>query len=124
MKFNFFKKIWGKKEPEEEKKEVKVEKEGKIEPQRGVEFNLIPLITEKTLKLSKEGKYTFLAPNSLNKIQIKKAIEKMFNVNVQDIQTMNYKKRLRGVTKIKSKRPSFKKAIVTLKPGQTIQIFE
>jgi large subunit ribosomal protein L23 len=127
MKFNFFKKIWGKKEkPEEEKPEEEKEekKEVTFEPYRGIDFKILPLITEKTLRLAKENKYTFLVEPKVNKKQIKSAIEKIFNVKVVKVRTMNYKKRIRGLTKIKSTRPRFKKAIVQLQSGQTISIFE
>ncbi|GIW67405.1 MAG: hypothetical protein KatS3mg096_273 [Candidatus Parcubacteria bacterium] len=127
MKFNFFKKIWGKKE-DKEVKEVEEKpqevKEKKIEIQTGESFKILPLITEKTLRLARENKYTFLVEPKINKIQIKKAIEKMFNVNVEKVRTMNYQKRERGLTRIKSVRPKFKKAVVELKSGQTIPIFE
>jgi large subunit ribosomal protein L23 len=122
MKFNFFKKIWGRKEKPEEKKEEK--KEITFEPYRGVDFKILPLITEKTLRLAKENRYTFLVEPKVNKKQIKSAVEKIFNVKVIKVRTMNYQKRIRGLTKIKSTRPRFKKAIVQLQSGQTISIFE
>jgi len=122
MKFNFFKKIWGRKEKPEEKKEEK--KETVFEPYRGVDFKILPLITEKTLRLAKENKYTFLVERGINKEQIKNAVEKIFNVKVIKVRTINYQKRQRGLTKIKSTRPKFKKAIVQLQSGQTISIFE
>jgi large subunit ribosomal protein L23 len=122
MKFNFFKKIWGRKEKPEEKKEEK--KETTFEPYRGVDFKILPLITEKTLRLAKENKYTFLVERGINKEQIKNAVEKIFNVKVIKVRTINYQKRQRGLTKIKSTRPKFKKAIVQLQSGQTISIFE
>jgi large subunit ribosomal protein L23 len=122
MKFNFFKKIWGRKEKPEEEKEEK--KEITFEPYRWIDFKISPLITEKTLRLAKENKYTFLVEPKVNKKQIKSAIEKIFNVKVVKVRTMNYQKRIRGLTKIKSTRPKFKKAIVQLQSGQTISIFE
>jgi large subunit ribosomal protein L23 len=122
MRFNFFKKIWGRKEKPEEKKEEK--KEITFEPYRGADFKILPLITEKTLRLAKENKYTFLVEPKVNKEQIKNAVEKVFSVKVIKVRTINYQKRQRGLTKIKSTRPRFKKAIVQLPPGQTISIFE
>ncbi len=126
MKFNFFKKIWGKKEEDRGKEEIVEKKEKTSESviKTGADFKILPLITEKSLLLSKQGKFTFLVDNNLNKPQIKKAIEKIFNVNVIDVKTANYKKRIRGRTRLKSVRPKFKKAIVELKQGQTIPIFE
>ncbi len=124
MKFNFFKKIWGRKGREEIKEDKKEETVKTIEIKRGAGFKILPLITEKTLKLVQENKYTFLVDPKVNKVQIKQAVENLFNVKVEDVKTMNYKERERGVTKIKSKRPRFKKAIVKLSPGQKIPIFE
>jgi large subunit ribosomal protein L23 len=127
MKFNFFKKIWGRKEPERKEEELVEEKREEIQKEtlkEGVGFQVLPLITEKTLNLSQRGFFTFLVDNKLNKPQIKQAIEKMFKVNVVNIRTMNYKKRIRGRTRLKSVRPKFKKAIVKLKEGQRIPIFE
>jgi large subunit ribosomal protein L23 len=124
MKFNFFKKIWGRKEKPEEKKEEKEKKEEiTFEPYRGIDFKILPLITEKTLRLAKENKFTFLVDPKVNKKQIKNAIEKIFNVKVIKVWTMNYQRRQRGLTKIKSSRPKFKKAIVQLQPGQSLPIF-
>jgi large subunit ribosomal protein L23 len=130
MKFNFFKKIWGKKEKEDTNleatvKDTKQEKPIEIKIETGESFKILPLLTEKALSLSKkENKYSFLVESKMNKAMLKKAIEKMFNVEVMEIKTMNYKKRARGLTKIKSIRPKFKKAIVELKEGQKISIFE
>jgi large subunit ribosomal protein L23 len=122
MKFNFFKKIWGRKEKPEEKKKEK--KEITFKPYQGIDFTILPLITEKTLRLVKENRYIFLVEPKVNKEQIKSAIEKIFNVKVVKVRTTNYKKRTRGLAKIKSVRPKFKKAIVQLQSGQTISIFE
>jgi large subunit ribosomal protein L23 len=130
MKFNFFKKIWGKKEEKEEKKpEDKLiseeKKDQKLSILKGFSFKIFPLITEKSRSLFlKENKYTFLVDSKVNKDQIKKAIEKNFNVKVISINTLNYQKRLRGIYKIKTKRPKFKKAIVKIAEGQKIDIFE
>ena len=144
MKFNFFKKIWGRKEKPQKERPDKDriyhtdenrisgrhqgiqsgEHQGKINFYRGADFKILPLITEKTLRLAKENKYTFLVEPKVNKEQIKNAVEKVFNVKVIKVRTINYKKRQRGLTKIKSTRPRFKKAIVQLQSGQTIPIFE
>ncbi len=122
MKFNFFKKIWGRKEEEKKEELTKEAKEPRFD--MVADFPLYPLITEKTLRLSKEGKYTFVIPQEINKVQIKQALEKMFKVKVKKVRTINYPLRLRGVTRLKSKRKKFKKAIVTLAQGQTLDIFE
>lgn len=124
MKLNFFKKIWGRKEEKEEtKKEEPSQKDIKIK-EVFESFKIFPLSTEKSNLLSREGKYVFLVDPKLNKNQIKSAIQKMFNVNVLQVRTMNYKERIRGLTKIKSRRKRFKKAIVQLKEGEKITLSE
>jgi len=125
MKFNFFKKTWGKKEKEEKVAEPKEGKPIEVKIESGESFKILPLITEKSLNLARQNnKYTFLIESKVNKSMLKKAIEKMFNVSVLKVRTMNYQKRVRGLTKIKSVRPRFKKAIVEIKEGQKISIFE
>ena len=85
-----------------------------------------PLITEKAMKLSANGQYAFdVNPNS-NKIEIKKAIEEMYEVNVESVRTVRIKGKVKArMTKkgyIRGKAPLIKKAYVTLKEGQSIEI--
>ncbi|MFZ1291047.1 MAG: 50S ribosomal protein L23 [Melioribacteraceae bacterium] len=87
-----------------------------------------PLITEKMNALSEEKKqYGFVVNVNANKIEIAKAIKTKFNVDVLDVNTIKYKgKRKSQFTKkgrFEGKTASFKKAIVTLKEGQTIDLF-
>lgn len=134
MKFDFLKKIWGrKKEPEKDKAKeteiIKTEEERhkpSFDIKSGINFKILPLITEKSLKLVKEeNKYTFLVYHrKINKVELKKAIERMFNVKVVDIRTMNYRERRRGRTRIPSRRKAFKKIIVQLPKDQIIPVFE
>ena len=81
-----------------------------------------PTITEKATSLSEFNKLVFKVHKGANKKSIKKSIEKIFKVNVIKINTIN----LRGKTKLvrgkKSSRPGYKKAIVTLKKGQSIDL--
>ncbi len=88
-------------------------------------IKLIPVITEKSMKLAKEGKYSFLVGRNLSKAKIKEAIKNVFGVDVVNVRTLKIgsevKRTLRG-TKI-SKLPK-KKAIVTLKQGEKIDLFE
>ena len=90
-------------------------------------FNLLdtivsPVITEKATTLSEFNKMVFKVHKGASKKSIKKSIEKIFKVNVIKINTIN----LRGKTKLvkgkKSSRPGYKKAIVTLKKGQSIDL--
>jgi large subunit ribosomal protein L23 len=89
-----------------------------------------PLITEKNTMLMERDQYTFEVDPGANKIQIREAVEKTFNVRVKAVNTMNVKRKAKS--RIASRRggrivghePGWKKAIVTLYPGDRIDIFE
>jgi len=83
-----------------------------------------PLITEKSTASAALGKYCFKIDKKATKSEIKKAIEKKFNVKVEKVNIMNYigKERRRGRTQ--GRTASWKKAIVTLKKGDKIELFE
>lgn len=87
-----------------------------------------PVISEKANELSALGKYTFVVAKKANKIEIGKAIEKMYNVNVASVNT--FVMPVKVVTRsgrsgvMKGVKPAFKKAIVTLASGETIDIFQ
>ena len=88
-----------------------------------------PLITEKMTNLTADkGKYGFLVNPESNKIEIAKAIEKKFNVHVESVRTVNHpgkmKTQFRKSGRFSGKTSKFKKAIITLKKGETIEIFE
>ncbi len=88
-----------------------------------------PLITEKMTTLSTEqSKYGFLVNPKANKIEIAKAIEKKFEVNVVDVKTINHpgktKTQFRKSGRFTGKTAKYKKAIVTLKEGDSIELFE
>ena len=83
-----------------------------------------PLITEKTTKLTEEGKYTFEVMPGVNKIEVKKAIEEIFKVDVVSENIVNVRKKERRVGRYSGYRPAVRKAIVTLHEGQTLDVFE
>jgi large subunit ribosomal protein L23 len=84
-----------------------------------------PIITERTTMLrDKYNKYVFDVNNKANKIQIKKAIEQLFNVTVTKINTTIVTGKLRRYGKFSGYRQDWKKAIVTLKKGNEIKIIE
>lgn len=84
-----------------------------------------PIITEKSMKLMEEKKYTFEVAKDANKIEIKKAIEELFGVKVDKVYTMNVKGKKKRVGRFEGKTPDWKKAIVKLKPdSKTIEFFE
>jgi len=86
---------------------------------------LRPMITEKATRLGAEHKYMFEVRRQANKVQIKEAIEKGFEVKVVAVNVMTMKgkpHRVRG-NRIKH-RPNWKKAVVTLAPGDKLELFE
>jgi len=85
---------------------------------------LRPIITEKSMELLAEGKYTFAVDPRANKSQIKRAIETIFDVEVAKVNTMNMRGKRRRLGRYEGRRPNWKKAIVKLKPGQKIDFFE
>lgn len=84
---------------------------------------IAPLITEKTSSLGSDGKtYVFKVNKSANKIEIKDAIEKTFNVKVSSIRTLNTKAKDKRVGKYTGKTKTYKKAIITLADGYAIEL--
>ena len=81
-----------------------------------------PTITEKATSLSEFNKVVFKVHKGANKNSIKKSIEKIFKVNVVKINTINLKGKTKIVKGKKSSRSGYKKAIVTLKKGQSIDL--
>jgi len=87
-----------------------------------------PVVTEKmTSQSEKFGRYGFIVDAHANKLEIKGAVEKMYNVTVEDVRTMRYGgKRKSRFTKsgvIAGRKNNFKKAIVQLKKGETIDFY-
>ena len=86
-----------------------------------------PIITEKISNLEEKlGRYGFIVENSANKIQIKKDVEATYGVTVESVNTMRYAgkaKRNRKTWAMDGRTSSFKKAIVTLKEGEVIDIY-
>jgi large subunit ribosomal protein L23 len=83
-----------------------------------------PVVTEKNSDLMAQNKYVFEVTKRANKAQIKKAVEKAFKVTVVSINVIIVPSKPRGFGRMKGERPDWKKAIVTLKTGDKIQIFE
>ena len=81
-----------------------------------------PAITEKATSLSQYNKVVFKVHKKASKNLIKKNIEKIFKVNVIKINTINLKGKIKMVRNKKSFKPGYKKAIVTLKKGQSIDL--
>ncbi|HEY3386035.1 MAG TPA: 50S ribosomal protein L23 [Saprospiraceae bacterium] len=87
-----------------------------------------PLITEKADGLSEsKSQYSFIVDKGVNKIEIRKAVEQLYTVNVESVNTMVIpgKRKSRNTKKgvLHGRKPSYKKAIVTLASGETIDFF-
>ena len=82
-----------------------------------------PMITEHTTDLMAEGKYVFIVDKRANKIQISDAVEEIFNVKVEKVNTINVKGKVKRRGRIVGNRNDYKKAIVKLAEGETIEFF-
>ena len=83
---------------------------------------LSPMVTEKSTNLSEQNKIVFKVPTGAKKIKLKKNIEKIFKVNVTKINIINKQNRTKLTRGKKVKVSGFKKAIITLKKGQSIDL--
>jgi len=83
---------------------------------------LSPIVTEKSTNLSEQNKIVFKVPREANKVNLKKNIEKIFKVNVTKINIVNKQNRTKTTRGKKVKVQGYKKAIVTLKKGQSIDL--
>ena len=83
-----------------------------------------PIVTEKSTALMEQGKYTFRVPLAATKVQIRQAVEQIFKVKVQAVNTMRYEVKVKRLGRTQGRRSDWKKAVVTLKPGETIELFE
>tara|TARA_B100000401_G_scaffold329906_1_gene229480 strand:+ start:218 stop:511 length:294 start_codon:yes stop_codon:yes gene_type:complete len=83
---------------------------------------LSPVVTEKSTNLSEQNKVTFKVPFSSDKKSLKKNVEKIFKVNVIKINIINKKTRVKSVRGKNVSKKGYKKAIITLKKGQSIDL--
>jgi large subunit ribosomal protein L23 len=83
-----------------------------------------PIVSEKSTDLLQDNKYTFLIPIKANKVQVRQAVEQIFKVKVQSVNTIRMIGKTKRMGKFVGKRSDYKKAIVTLVPGNQIEIFE
>ncbi len=83
---------------------------------------LSPVVTEKSTNLSEQNKIVFKVPMGANKLNLKKNIEKIFKVNVVKINIINKQNRSKMVRGKKVKISGLKKAVITLKKGQSIDL--
>lgn len=84
-----------------------------------------PIISERTMDNAKENKYTFAVAKDANKIEIRNAVEEIFDVKVLKVNTMNMVGKVKRRGRFEGKRPDWKKAIVTLTAdSKKIEFFE
>lgn len=85
-----------------------------------------PVVSEKSYGLTEKGVYLFVVPTTANKVEIRRSIERVFNVNVLKVNTLNRpgKRKRNRKSPTFGKRPDTKRAYVTLAPGQSIPLFE
>ncbi len=83
-----------------------------------------PLVTEKSTELAAQGKYVFEVSIRANKIAVAQAVKDVYGADVQQVNIMKTRGKVVAFGRNLGKRKDYKKAIVTLKKGQTIQVFE
>jgi len=84
-----------------------------------------PLVTEKMTNLADlRNQYGFVVDKRANKIEIKQAIEKKFDVKVKSVRTINMQGKMKTMGRFTGRRSNWKKAIATLQEGHTISLFE
>ena len=117
-----------KKEKQDKKKEVpkSTEKSGDIKGKTKQAYQVLikPLVTEKATEFGALGKYVFAINPKMNKIEVKKAIRTVYNVDPVKVNIANFSGKKIRYGRIKGKTKSWKKAIVTLKPGDKIEVYE
>lgn len=79
-----------------------------------------PVVTEKTTKISENNQFVFKVENTSSKLDIKKAVEKIFKVKVKSVNTIKIKGKTKVFKGTKGRRSDYKKAVVTLKKGETL----
>lgn len=92
---------------------------------RPQEIIIRPLITERAARMTEnQNKVLFQVATDANKLEIKRAVEALFEVKVTGVRTLNVKGKMKRMGRFEGNRPSWKKAIVTLAEGQSLDFFE
>ncbi len=83
------------------------------------------LTTERSVVLREDfNRYAFVVDESTNKLEIKRAVEELFKVKVESVSTQNVRGKIKSLGRFTGRRPSWKKAVVKLKEGQVLPLFE
>jgi large subunit ribosomal protein L23 len=89
------------------------------------EIIIRPVVTERSTELGDEtGAYTFIVAKDANKIEIRHAVQSLFDVRVVDVRTANYQGKVRRVGRSVGRKAAYKKAIVKLAEGERIDVYE
>ena len=88
------------------------------------EVLLAPVVSEKSYSLITDGKYTFKVHKDAHKTQIRQAVEQLFDVKVERVNIVKVQSKPKRRGLVRGRRPGWKKAVVQLREGQTIDIFE
>ena len=84
-----------------------------------------PVVTEASAMLQEEGRtYTFIVASNANKIEIRHAVQALFGVTVEDVRTANYPGKVRRVGRSVGRKSGYKKALVKLAEGDSIDVYE
>ena len=84
-----------------------------------------PLLTEKGTRLKEEAnQYLFRVARTATKVEIKQAIEQLFKVKVEEVRTLRVQGKVKRLGRFQGRRPAWKKAVVKLKAGQFIELYE
>ncbi|HYM46438.1 MAG TPA: 50S ribosomal protein L23 [Solirubrobacteraceae bacterium] len=83
-----------------------------------------PVVSEKSYVLSEANRYTFRVHRDAHKTQIRQAVQELFDVHVVDVRTLSVKSKPKRRGAVQGRTRSWKKAIVQVKPGETIPIFQ
>jgi large subunit ribosomal protein L23 len=88
-------------------------------------YNLLerPVITEKSTALAERGQYVFAVRENASKASVKEAVQKAYNVTVREVNIINVRGKMKRYGMRVTKRSGWKKAVVTLKPGDKIELF-
>jgi large subunit ribosomal protein L23 len=105
-------------------KEAKVDKKKKDDTKDAYKIFVKPLVTEKSTHLASLNKYCFSVAKNANKVMVKKAIKDLYGVEPIDVNIINNRRRWVKYGRVEGRKSSWKKAIVTLKQGDKIEIYE
>lgn len=108
--------------PEKPRRDNKKERASVAAKPVGSNLILFPLLTEKATSFQNEDKYVFVVKSGANKSEIKKEVERLFDIRVESVNILKAKRKSRLWRGIKGHRPGYKKAVVTVEKGKKIEI--